>query len=116
MIKRIKFHRPTAKIIVWKMLYNSAIVTYDVVKSSVSDSLKEYYELNEYIKKLCSYFGIYFINMLSETDLNVYNLTEYCEDGIHPYKPTYATENGKYMIVNVMTNHLKNIYPKNYNF
>lgn len=116
MIKRIKYQCPNAKIIVWGMLYNSAIATYDIVESSPSDSLEKYYELNEYIKKLCSYFGIYFINMLSETDLNVYNLTEYCEDGIHPYKSTYATENGKYMIANVMTNHLKNIYPKNYNF
>ena len=98
------------------MLYNPAIATYNIIESSTSDSLKKYYELNKYIKKLYSYFGIYFINMLSETDLNLYNLTEYCEDGIHPYKPTYATENGKYMIANVMTNHLKNIYTKNYNF
>lgn len=112
MVKRIKTRCPNAKIVVWGMLYNSAICTYDAATSTESDSLEKYYQLNDYLKHLCSYFGVYYIDMLQESGINVYNLTEYCEDGIHPYKPSYNSEKGKYAVANVITNHLKNIYPK----
>ena len=114
MVKRIKTRCPNAKIVVWGMLYNSAICTYDAATSTESDSLEKYYQLNDYLKHLCSYFGVYYIDMLQESGINVYNLTEYCEDGIHPYKPSYNSEKGKYAVANVITNHLKNIYPKDF--
>ena len=112
MVKRIRTRCPDAVIAVWGMLYNSAVCNYNAAAGEVSDSLDKYYDLNEYIKKLCSYFGIPFIDMLSQTGINVFSLTEYCEDGVHPYKENYSTEKGKYAVADAITAQLRNISPK----
>lgn len=107
MIKKIKARCPKAKIVVWGMLYNATITT-------ENGSFDYYIKLIDLTEKMCRNNGIYFIDSFKEMGVDVYNMNEYIEDGVHPYKSTYATEKGKYAVANVLTSHLRNIYPKDY--
>ena len=114
LIQRVKARCPNAKIVVWGMMYNSSLCTYNPVTSEPSEDMDTWLRMINYVDVLCKKFGIRYVDIAHEAGINVFNLEEYCEDGIHPYKPTYTTEKGKYAVANVLTEHLQKIFPKDY--
>ena len=103
MIKRIMTRCPNAKIVIWGMPYNNSI-------STSNGSAEHFYNIYENVKKMCMLTGVKFINTVEEMGVNVWNLTQYMNDGVHPA----TTEIGKLALALVLISHLKNIYPKNY--
>lgn len=104
MFVNIKAQCPNAKILVWAMPYNADI--------STADNTYNYYKrMYEAIETTCFKFGVGFVNTQAKTQINAYNLYDYMEDGVHPYKPTYTTEKGKYAIAYAIMSELTEIYP-----
>lgn len=114
MIKQIQTRCPKAKIVVWGMLYNNTICNKVYSTQSASTDLETWNNLYDYLAELSKTLGVYYVDMREESGINMFNLTSYCEDGIHPYKPTYTTEKGKYAVANVLTKHINGIYPKDF--
>lgn len=104
MVKRIQARCPKARIIVWGMLYNSTIKTED-------GSLDYYYQLIDLTKEMCRKTGVYFIDTIAEMGVNVFNSLSIIQDGVHPYKPTYTNQIGKYRIAESIIRCLSNITP-----
>ena len=104
MVKRIMTRCPKARIIVWGMLYNSTIKT-------ENGSLDYYYQLIDLTKEMCRKTGVYFIDTIAEMGVNVFNSLSIIQDGVHPYKPTYTNQIGKYRIAESIIKCLTNITP-----
>lgn len=107
MVKRIMGRCPNAKIVVWGMLYNSTI------NSDDSESLSYYIRMIDKIKYMCRLTGVYFIDTMNEMGVNIWNSADIIQDGVHPYTDQYTNEKGKYLVANVLTSHLNNLYPNN---
>ena len=114
MIQQIQTRCPKAKIVVWGMLYNNTICNKVYSTQSASTDLETWNNLYDYLAELSKTLGVCYVDMREESGINVFNLTSYCEDGIHPYKPTYTTEKGKYAVANVLTKHINALYPKDF--
>lgn len=105
MVRRIMSRCPKAKIVVWGMLYNATITSND------SESLDYYINMIDKIKYLCRLTGVYFIDTMSEMNVNVWNSANIIQDGVHPYTSDFTNEKGKFLVANVLTGHLQNLYP-----
>ena len=105
MVRRIMSRCPKAKIVVWGMLYNATITSND------SESLDYYINMIDKIKYLCRLTGVYFIDTMSEMGVNVWNSANIIQDGVHPYTSDFTNEKGKFLVANVLTGHLQNLYP-----
>ena len=114
MVKRIQKRCSGAKIIIWGMLYNINVISVGADNQSYVNYYDRLMPILQALKDTCTMLSVNYVNMFEECGVNIFNVYEYFEDGTHPFKATYSTEKGKYAIANVLTAHIKNIYPKNY--
>jgi len=103
--KRIMEQCPNAKIICTAMPYNSSIATDDI------ESFNIFSEMYRCIKKMCFIFGVPYVDSQAIMGVNEYNLYEYMEDGVHPYKPEYTTEKGLNAYYRAIESVVKETYP-----
>lgn len=102
-IKRIMTRCPNARLVVWGMMYNGSL-------STENGAMQYYRRMIDKIKYMCDVTGVYFIDTMSEMGVNLFNFTEYIDDGVHPQ----STSKGGYAIASVIISHLRNLYPKDY--
>lgn len=83
------------------MPYNNSI-------STTNGSMQYFQEMYQYIEKYSKLLGCHFVNVNEEMGVNVWNMSEYMTDGIHPA----TTQKGINALSYALISHIKNIYPK----